>query len=57
MIGPGIAHELARQRELAIVRDIERPRVERSPRVADLLPSMSFAVGVLVLVALGAPVP
>ena len=54
MIGPGVARELARQRERAIVRELERPRLPS--QVAELLPSASIAVGVLAIVALGAPV-
>ena len=57
MIGPGIARELARQREHAIAREAERPRVRRGPRGGAFLPSVSIAVGVLLLVALGAPMP
>ena len=53
MIGPGVARELARQRDLAIVRELERPRLPS--QVAELLPSASIAVGVLAVVALGAP--
>jgi hypothetical protein len=54
MHNPGIARELARQRELAIARDLARPR---PPSVAvELLPSISIAIGVLAIVALGAPV-
>ena len=54
MIGPGVARELARQREAAIVRELERPRLPSL--VPDLLPSVSVVVGVLAIVALGAPV-
>jgi hypothetical protein len=62
VIGPGIARELARQRELSIVRETERARaervrVERSTSSAELLPSITILVGVLLLAALGAPLP
>jgi hypothetical protein len=53
MMGPGVAREPARRRERAIVRELERPRLPS--RVADLVPSASIAVGVLAVVALGAP--
>lgn len=57
MIGPGIARELARQRELAIAREAERARLPRGTRGTGLLPAMSAVVGVLLLLALGAPIP
>jgi hypothetical protein len=57
MIGPGIARELARQRELAIAREAERPRVPRSSRAGAFAPSASLLAGVLLLLALGAPMP
>ena len=57
MIGPGIARELARQRELEIAHEAERPRVPRESRVGAFLPSVSILAGVLLLLALGAPMP
>jgi hypothetical protein len=57
MIGSGIARELARQRELAIAREAERPRVPRSSRAGAVAPSASILAGVLLLLALGAPMP
>jgi hypothetical protein len=57
MIGPGIARELARQRELSIAREAARPRVPRESNVGVLLPSVSVVAGVLLLLALGAPMP
>jgi hypothetical protein len=57
VIGPGIARELARQREQAIAREAERPRVPRDSRVGAFLPSGSIFAGVLLLLAFGAPTP
>jgi hypothetical protein len=57
MIGPGIARELARERELAIIREVERRRTPRGARAGEFLPSMSIVVGALLLLALGAPMP
>jgi hypothetical protein len=56
MIGPGIAHELARQRELAIVRDLERPRRPDGDGASTLMPTLSIAVAIVAIVALGGPV-
>jgi hypothetical protein len=57
VIGPTVARELARQRELAIMREVERARAPRSSRAFDLLPTMSLAAAALLLAALGAPLP
>lgn len=57
MIGPGIARELARQRELGIAREAERPRVPRGSHVGAFVPPASILGGVLLLLALGAPMP
>ena len=51
----GIARELARQRELSIRRDLERPREPRARLFADLPPSVSIVVGARVAVTRGAP--
>jgi hypothetical protein len=51
-LSPGISRELARQRELAIVRELERRRRPAPPLLAELLPSLSFVAGVLALLAL-----
>ena len=57
MIGPGIARELARQREQAIAREAERARTQPVARSAEWLPSMTIVAAVLLLLALGAPIP
>ena len=49
---PGIARELARQRELAIVRGLERPRRPAPPLIARLLPGAGLLTGVLAILAL-----
>jgi hypothetical protein len=51
----GIARELARQRELSIARETARPRLPHAPLAAELLPTVSVVVGVLLALALGAP--
>jgi hypothetical protein len=50
MIGDGIARELARQRERAIVRELERPRLPSL--AAELLPSATLLAGVLTIVVI-----
>jgi hypothetical protein len=57
MIGPAIARELARQREEAIAREVERPRAPQRARGGKLLPPVTVLVAVLLLLALGAPLP
>jgi hypothetical protein len=52
MIPHGVARELARQRELSTAREAERPR---APLAAELLPSVTVVLGVLLALALGAP--
>jgi hypothetical protein len=52
MIGPGLARELAQQREREIARRAARPRLER---LADAMPAISLAAGVLSALATGAP--
>ena len=55
MIGPTVARELARQRELAILSELERPRLPRDGGFVAFLPSVGLAVAVVTAVALGAP--
>jgi hypothetical protein len=52
MIGPGLARELAQQREREIARHAARPRLEG---LAEAMPAVSLAAGVLLAVAIGAP--
>ena len=52
MIGPGVARELARQRERDLARRAARPRLEG---LAEAMPAISLVAGVLLAAAIGAP--
>ena len=51
MIGPGIARELARQRDEEIARRAGEARL-----IADAVPAVSLVGGVLLALAIGAPI-
>jgi hypothetical protein len=55
MIGPGLARELAQQREQEIARRAARLRAPDPRLLAEAMPAVSLIAGVLLAVAIGAP--